>query len=63
MARSYRTVIKVFPAETRYEYYGLSTEEKPIPDDIISGSTFIEEDTGDTYFFDEDNGEWLKVGG
>ena len=52
--------------EKCYEYAGLSTDEKPVQDDICTGSTFIEVDTGDVYFFNEEGSsgpEWVKVGG
>ena len=51
--------------ETCYEYAGLSTDEKPVREDICTGSTFIEVDTGDVYFFNEEGAsgqEWVKVG-
>jgi len=43
-------------------YNGLSTDAKPT-DYLITGCVFIEIDTGDVYFFDEENNEWLKAGG
>ena len=43
------------------EAYGLSTDTKPT-DNIMTGSVFIEIDTSNAYFFDEDSNEWLKAG-
>ena len=36
-------------------YYGLSTDEKPINQYVGNGSQFIEQDTGEIYFFDAEN--------
>ena len=51
-------------APDRYltKFYGLSTDTKKT-ERIANGSIFIEMDTGDTYFFDEENIRWIKVGG
>ena len=46
-----------------HEFSGLSTDTKPTGADIATGSTFVEVDTGDVYFFDEESNTWLKVGG
>ena len=43
------------------EYAGLSTDEKPIGG-ILTGSTFLEVDTADVYFYDEDSESWIKAG-
>ena len=46
------------------ELRGLSTDTKPDQingQDIENGSTFIEIDTGDIYFYDFDNKQWKKV--
>ena len=42
--------------------YGKSTDDKPTRD-VITGSLFVEVDTGKVYFFDEDSGTWLDSGG
>ena len=42
--------------------YGLSTDDKPTRD-VITGSLFVEVNTGKVYFFDEDSGTWLDSGG
>ena len=39
---------------------GLSTDEKP---PATNGSSFIEMDTGDLYFYDGENSQWIKSGG
>ena len=44
------------------EASGLSTETKPTKG-IATGSVFIEVDTSDAYFFNEESGEWIKAGG
>lgn len=52
--------------EKYFEYAGLSTDTKPTEDIIATGSVFIEVDTGDVYFFNEEGSsdhEWVKVGG
>ena len=41
---------------------GLSADEKPT-EEIPNGSTFREMDTGDIYYFDEENETWLKSSG
>ena len=42
------------------EYVGLSTDEKPT-DLIVTGSTFLEADTGNLYIFSEEGAEWIKL--
>lgn len=45
------------------ELAGLSTEEKPTGG-IVTGSTFMEADTGDVYVYAEgDTPSWNKIGG
>ena len=44
------------------EAAGLSTDTKPTGT-IITGSLFMEADTGDVYVFDEESGDWTKIGG
>lgn len=41
------------------EYYGLSTDDKPI-DDVINGSTLYLIDTQEVYMFDEENATWVR---
>ncbi len=44
------------------EAAGISTDDKPLG--VITGSTFLEVDTGDVYAYNEDGGtgsEWAKI--
>ena len=43
------------------EAAGLSTDSKPT-DDIITGSVFVEADTGKAYLFNEVASTWVEVG-
>ena len=43
------------------EYYGLSTDTKPV--DAPNGSVFYEIDTSSEYLYDKENDEWLKQSG
>ena len=45
-----------------YDITCLSTDTKPTAG-VATGSFCLEVDTLDSYFFDEDSGMWLKVGG
>ena len=45
-----------------YEYTGLSTDTKPTGT-IITGSLFMEADTGDVYVYEETGEDWTKIGG
>lgn len=51
--------------ERTLEIYGKSSDIKPtdfvenVP--ICNGSIFIEIDTGDSYFFDEENHTWIPT--
>ena len=51
--------------EVCFGFAGLSTDEKPIRDDMATGSSFLEVDTSKVYFFDEvtDGGKWWPAGG
>jgi hypothetical protein len=57
-------VQNTFDSEKNYiEAAGLSTDTKP-ETDIVTGSSFIEVDTGDAYLFDESaaaGSRWKKV--
>ena len=44
------------------ELAGLSTDSKPT-EGILTGSVFIEIDTGKAYFFDEESTTWMEAGG
>ena len=43
------------------ELAGLSTDEKPTG--FATGSVFLEVDSGDAYFYDEEGESWIKAGG
>ena len=42
------------------EISGDSTADSKPTADIIDGSIFVESDTGDVYFFNEESGDWVK---
>ena len=42
------------------EFYGLSTDVKPIDKAIPNGSSYIEIDTNIKYLFDEENLRWIE---
>ena len=46
--------------DTRYDFIGLSTEEKPTSDSkhVVDGSTFYEADTSKLYFWTK--GQWYE---
>ena len=63
------TIYKVEKADIKndekflVELRGLSDDEKPTTINggtIINGSEFLEIDTGDLYYFNEDDVEWIK---
>lgn len=41
------------------EASGLSTDDKPV-ENIINGSIFVEVDTGNVFFFNEEDAEWVE---
>ena len=46
---------------TRWDFIGLSTEEKPTPatsDKVVDGSTFFEADSSKLYFWTDD--QWYE---
>lgn len=50
-----------YPANKRYiEAFGLSTDSKPTTG-IITGSVFVEVDTGKAYLFNETASAWVEV--
>lgn len=52
------------PAEKGPGYWdlrGLSTDTKPTDAYIPNGSSFLEMDTGDVYFWDADAPQWRKL--
>lgn len=44
------------------EAAGLSTDTKPT-EDLVTGSLFLEVDTGTVYAYDEVSGTWNQIGG
>lgn len=55
-----RTFTKESNFKQVYHYACLSTDNKPTTD-IANGSTCIVMNTGKTYIFDEDSGEWVEL--
>ena len=50
-----------YPANKRYiEVFGLSTDSKPTTG-VITGSVFVEVDTGKAYLFNEASSTWVEV--
>ena len=50
-----------YPANKRYiEAFGLSTVSKPTTG-VITGSVFVEVDTGKAYLFNEASSTWVEV--
>ena len=47
------------PEKNYVEMFGLSTDTKPTAL-IVTGSVFVEVDTGDAYLFDEASSTWIK---
>ena len=47
-------------AQSSAELYGLSTDNKPISDDIPNASTFYEMDTKVAFLYDAENKQWLQ---
>ena len=55
------TVERVFTADKKYvELFGLSTDSKPTTG-IVTGSVFVEVDTGKAYLFNETASAWVEV--
>jgi len=53
---------KIIDENKRYiEAYGLSTDTKPT-ELLITGSIFVEVNTGNAYLWDETGATWNKVG-
>ena len=58
-----KMVDRYFDEETKYaEMFGLSTDTKPTSG-LITGSLFVEVDTGKVYLFNEDASTWGEQGG
>ena len=45
-----------------YDIAGLSTDSKPVTEDVGNGSSFIEMNTSKVYFYDEANHQWREWG-
>ena len=45
------------------EAYGKSTDSKPSFAGMATGSTYFEVDTGKSYFYEEEEPEWIDAGG
>lgn len=55
-------VERAFTPEKNYvELFGLSTDAKPMSG-IVTGSVFVEVDTGKAYLFNEDAASWVEQG-
>lgn len=57
-------VTQKFVSHDKYyvEAFGKSTDNKP-DDGIVTGSVFVEVDTGKVYLYDEETDAWLELGG
>ena len=58
--------IAIYPDATEkmlVEIAGLSTDVKPTSETYATGSTFLEVDTSNVYFWDEVSSSWKKAGG
>ena len=53
-------MITMKPGNYVNEYYGLSTDTKPVDDYVPNASIFYAIDTGDIYLFDGQNKSWIK---
>lgn len=54
-------VERAFTAEKKYvELFGLSTDSKPTTG-IVTGSVFVEVNTGKCYLFNESSSTWVEV--
>ena len=47
--------------ESTYEFRGLSTDKKPVNDNVGNGSMFFEIDTGKVFLFDKKNKIWREL--
>ena len=51
--------------QTKYgqaiEYYGKSTDSKPVDGSVMNGAAFIEMDTGKVYLFDKSTAIWIEM--
>ena len=55
------TIETTYPSDKRYiEAFGLSTDSKPTSG-VITGSVFVEVDTGKAFLFNETASAWVEV--
>ena len=47
--------------DTGWDLRGLHGDSKPTGNEIPNGSSFLEMDTGDVYFWDKENSQWRKI--
>ena len=62
MVRIIENRIYGYDGKQYVEAAGLSTDSKPTGM-LITGSLFLEADTGDVYVYDETGESWNKIGG
>ena len=66
MVRIILQKINVYGDINNYKNYieaaGSSTDDKPT-ENIVSGSLFMESDTGKVFVFDEGTNNWTEIGG
>lgn len=55
------TEITVTDGKRYIEAFGLSTDSKPTSG-VVTGSVFVEVNTGKVYLFDEVGSQWQEVG-
>ena len=59
-----KMIIRPIQDETGLKYYyefgGLSTDDKPVASNMVSGSLFHEVDTATIYAYDRSTGSWYK---
>lgn len=48
-----------FDGKNYAEGFCVENDDKPL-DGFCTGTSLYEVDTGDTYFFDEDSGDWIN---
>ena len=47
--------------QTGWDLRGLHGDTKPTGDDVANGSSFLEMDTGNVYFWDKENSQWRAI--
>lgn len=46
---------------TGWDLRGLSSDTKPMDEQLPNGSTFVEMDTGNVFMYDKENSEWHQL--